>query len=574
MIKKINQILWTALVLTVAALILANCGTSSDTSQGWPGGSDDSSGSSALKVIKVTNMNNPGAPMRSGDWITIEGAGFGASQGNGGVRFHFDALLYAFADVYSQWTDTMIVCRVPQAPTKSLAVHPDLSAPLPCLSVRSAISLDIVTGAGSAASSDVDYDPQPNPTPSSSPPETTPSPSPTVSPSSSPSPSPTVTVSPSPSPSPTQTGGGGGGGVATPQWWNLGNSALTQSINTKIKVGYDSNNNVIPYFTTVTSTPTYTVHVGCIRQSGYQELGSYPGGDQYYGDSLAVDGSTVYLATHYTTTGANPESVVAVNRYTWGSGWSSIGTISGCSYPWLCVNNGTPYLCAQNGSYVYIYKYTGSAWQKIQDFAGQFGNISYYNGTIYLSYLPYNSISSIKIESISPSGTYQSLGTVSGSGSYAPIFCGSSGLYVATNQSMAQLAVMQYSASAGTWSSVGGQLEASTTYITTYLGGLNEYSGSPCIAYMFINPATGSYAYNVKYLSGSSWVSLGSPSFSCPTDGWIRIALDIFNGVPYSSYIDGSAGNAVTVQKYSASKLQALFNSALNTYFSKNFLYN
>lgn len=550
--KKMTQILCATILFTIAALMLGSCSTSSDSSSGWSGGNDYSGGSTSLQVGTVTNLNNPGSSLRSGDWVSIQGHGFGASQGNGGVQFHFDTSLTAFADLYSQWTDNQIVCRVPQAPSRSQKIHSDSTAPIPASLSRAVISFDIITNGGSSSSSSIDYDPQPNPTPSSTPPSTTPSPTPTVSPTASVSPSPTATVSPSPAPSPTQTGGGGGG--STLQWWNLGNSGLTQSLNTKIKVGYDNNSNITPYFITLTNTPAYTVHVGCITQSGYKALGSYPGGDQYYGDSLAVDGSTVYLATHYTQTKESSEPVVAINKYTWGTGWTSLGTISGCSYPWLCVSNGTPYLSVQKGSYVYLYQYTGEKWTEVQNFDGQYGTISMSNNTIYLSYLPYNSISSLKVESITTGGAWQSLGTIPGIGGYAPIYSGSSGLYVATNNNVTSLVVMKYNASGSTWNTVGSQLEASTSYITSYLGGLCEYKGNPCIAYMYIDPTTDKYVYSVKYYNGTAWQSLGNPSFAGPTGGWVRIALDVFNGTPFSGYIDGSSNNTVTVQKYSTVK--------------------
>ena len=269
------------IVFIAFALQMAGCGGSGSNETAAQGGwsNDASSASAGPKVDSAVNMDNPGQPLGTGDWLQINGSGFGSSQGTSYVSFSNGSDINVKADSYFTWSDTQVVCRVPvnlkgkavaglpnqgagaekgslfNELSRVLFASPELLAggagsgfkptPPPAVTILPAsgraifrdgrqvanlggpmlLPLLVVGGVAAAIvnatvnSNQHNADPQPTPpllTPS-------PSPSPSISPSPSPSPSASPSASPTPSPaiSPTQ-GGGGGGGGSTTQWWNLG----------------------------------------------------------------------------------------------------------------------------------------------------------------------------------------------------------------------------------------------------------------------------------------------------------------------------------------------------------------
>ena len=107
-------------IIMMLSIALTGCGSSDSGSTSYWGG--DSSGGTTTTAPQVTssvNLNNPGQPIRPGDWIQISGQGFGSTQGSNYVQFTNGTGTNANADLYNSWTDTQIVCRLPADALKS-----------------------------------------------------------------------------------------------------------------------------------------------------------------------------------------------------------------------------------------------------------------------------------------------------------------------------------------------------------------------------------------------------------------------------------------------------------------------
>ena len=204
---------WSTVVLVICiacALTIAGCGSGSDSGTSWYGGGDGGGATTTPQITAVNNMDLPGQPVRVGDWIQIQGSGFGTSRpgttSDGYVAFS-DGTTVTKAVNYGQWSDTLVQCQVPQG------------TPIKALIFKESISIGVVpaNSSGGGSSYSTNANPTPNPTPQPTPPSPSPTPSPTgtVTPSLSPTPTPSPSVSPTPSPSPTSGGGGGGGGTPT-----------------------------------------------------------------------------------------------------------------------------------------------------------------------------------------------------------------------------------------------------------------------------------------------------------------------------------------------------------------------
>lgn len=190
--------------LSLISLTASGCGGGSGTSSSEYWGGGESSVTATPAVSTVNNLDQPGQPLRVGDWAEINGNGFGSSQQGsyspGYVAFS-DASATVKAINYAAWTDTKIVCQVP------------IGSPIKAFQARETVNIIVVHSDSEAGSSplQITADPTPNPTPLTLPPSPSPSPSITATPS----PTPTETASPSPTPSPSTPSGGGGGGGGT-----------------------------------------------------------------------------------------------------------------------------------------------------------------------------------------------------------------------------------------------------------------------------------------------------------------------------------------------------------------------
>lgn len=192
-------------ILAVMLLALSGCGGGGSTSSGYYDDSGTQVSATTSQVTNVTNLNNPGEPIRQGDWCQITGSGFGTSQtgasSNGYVLFGFQSGTEGQADSYQQWSDTQITCRVPTNVKRSSGARDALTVTV--------IQPDTQNLGNAAGSTQIMYNPTPNPSPDITPPTPTPTPSPTTP---TPTPSPTTPTPTPTTPTPTQTSGGGGGG--------------------------------------------------------------------------------------------------------------------------------------------------------------------------------------------------------------------------------------------------------------------------------------------------------------------------------------------------------------------------
>jgi len=194
------------IVFAAFALVVAGCGSGeSDGSASWYGG--DGGETAVTQITAVNSMDLPGQPIRVGDWIQIQGSGFGSSrqgkQSDGYVAFS-DGTTVTKAVSYGQWTDVIVECQVPQG------------TPIKSITFKENVSIYVVKPDSNNNSSlySSSVNPTPNPSPQPTPPSPSPSPSLTGTPI--PSPFPTPTPSASPTPTPTPTSGGGGGGASPP----------------------------------------------------------------------------------------------------------------------------------------------------------------------------------------------------------------------------------------------------------------------------------------------------------------------------------------------------------------------
>ena len=106
--KQITTTLILAFITLLSMLSLQGCGGSDGVStDSW--GASESSGT----AWQVDNLDDPGQPLRPGDWIKIESSRFGSEMNGSSVTFTLQDGTTGQADLYEQWTDTAIVCRVP-----------------------------------------------------------------------------------------------------------------------------------------------------------------------------------------------------------------------------------------------------------------------------------------------------------------------------------------------------------------------------------------------------------------------------------------------------------------------------
>jgi len=330
--RKILNTLGALLMLCTIVFSLSGCGSSgsSDTGSWWGGGDSGGGTTTAPQVQTLTNLNNPGQPIRQGDWTQINGTGFGSTQGAGYVLYTLENGATGNADQYSQWTDTQITCRVP------------VTIPMG-IKGKATWGAQVFTDNGQSSNNlPTNGNPTPNPTPTDVPP----SPTPTPTQSSSPTPSPTTTTTPSPTPT-SGGGGGGGGGGATTQWWDLGFAYYTSSAS-NVQVGADIDGNVYVSYEEggkVYITENDGVGAKASRTTGgnFTFVGSFTGSSH----SLFVpqDTSKTIGVAYQNTTALTVQKGVKSGS-TWGfSNFTTVGgtTPSGLCYPSLYMSGNEAY---------------------------------------------------------------------------------------------------------------------------------------------------------------------------------------------------------------------------------------
>lgn len=336
------------LFMAVLVFALAGCGSSGSSDSAWWGGGD--SGGTPVttpQVQTLTNLNNPGQPIRQGDWTQIDGTGFGATQGAGYVLYTLEDGSKGNADMYGSWSDTQITCRVPVTVSKDAAAKGTWGAQV------------FTDNGGSSNDFPTAGNPTPNPTPTDIPPSPTPTPTQSVSPT----PSPTTTVSPTPSPTATSGGGGGGGGGggATAQWWDLGFAETVNSI-WNIQVGADQAGNV---YVSCEGDDCISVYEGESDAKGFRNLyknmtlvGNFPTGTgKYSSHSLFVPQDT---SKTYGIAYRNATSLV-IHKASVSSGTSSFKNVTSIKIPEEAGFNSPSLYLSGNDAYVsYGFSYNGS----------------------------------------------------------------------------------------------------------------------------------------------------------------------------------------------------------------------
>jgi hypothetical protein len=153
-------------IFAVSSLVFfTGCGNTTSSSSSGGTGSGSGAGATIPQVTGVSNLSAPGSPIRSGDWIAISGTAFGGTRASttpvANVSFT-NGISSVYADLYNSWTDTQIVCRVPDG--------------MPVANV----GVVVVTGTQSSSNNyAIVTSPTPNPNPQPTPPNQSPSPSPT-----------------------------------------------------------------------------------------------------------------------------------------------------------------------------------------------------------------------------------------------------------------------------------------------------------------------------------------------------------------------------------------------------------
>ena len=301
---------WPTVVLVICiacALTIAGCsggGGSAGDGMSYSGGSQ---GTAAVpQMSNVTNLNNPGEPVRQGDWCQISGSNFGTSQSgansNGYVLFSFQNGTSGQADGYQQWTDTSITCRVPVSVKRSKSMR------------DAALTITIIPPDSSLSGNptQVSYNPTPNPSPDTTPPSPSPTPTPTPTSTSTPSPTPTPTPTPTatstPTPTPTNTGGGGGGGGGSAP--TTGSIKVTVNDGTNPIVGATLKVSTI-VDTFITVAPDGTCTISNLAPGTYTVTASKVGYTTEQSDDITVTASTIPATTTITLQSIPPASITA-----------------------------------------------------------------------------------------------------------------------------------------------------------------------------------------------------------------------------------------------------------------------
>lgn len=506
------------------------------------------------QIYGVSNLNSTGQPVRIGDWCQINGASFGSSKGSGYVYFTLQDGTTGNADLIYLWSDSQIVCRVPQSKSKKrMHVHVKAAA--------AAVSISVYTNDGAGSNSyAVEYDSSPNPTPQPTPPSPSPTPSvsPTPSPTSSISPSPSPTPSISPSPSPTATISPSPSPAAT--WWDMGAATggdqqcpnLCMSSTGIAYVSYDSFDE---------SLNTWLIHFGYYDGSGYHQLTSIDAGADGGFSSLALNENNVPYIAYC------KDCDVYVAKYQNGA-FTTVGTITDAIMPSLYVSGAYAYLAYQYSEDDEEYVTAGffndqGVWQGFirGGFNGFYPKLTGVGNTAYMAFMDCDTL----VAGYFPDGNWTILGD------FALPTC-TLGVTLDSDKNYYVAYLKETAANKG-----GGKEEYfSTLCLNVYKNGswiyypeINSsnmilypyFSGAPAVkngavylAFSELNlPDLTSCIYQVKQYVGSSWQGTGNPSFT-PSENpncFIIIALDN-SGVPYI-FCTGPDSN-LHLYKYAVSK--------------------
>ncbi len=500
------------------------------------------------QVQSIINLNNPGQPIRIGDWCQIEGASFGSSKGNGYVHFTFQDNSGGNADFIYQWSDSQIICRVPQSKKR---MH--------FKAAIAALSISVFTDGGSGSNIySTDYDPSPNPTPQPTPPSPSPTPSvtPTPSPTStvSPTPSPTSTISPSPSPTST--------GTPSPSpttWWDMGSptGGEQQCPNfcfSSTGIAYVSYDNFDE------GLNSWMVCFGNYDSLGYHQLASIDVGNDGGFSSLCLNENNIpYLAYC-------KDANIYVAKYQNGA-FTTVGTMNNASAPSIYVSGTYAYLAYEYQEEDETYVTAGffndqGVWQGFirGGFNGAYPKLTGVGNTAYMAFMDCDSL----VAGYFPDGNWTILGDF-----VSPLYCmgvaiDNQDFYVAYLKEQAMKkdggkeryfsTLDLHAYKNGSWTSYPA-IEPSGIINYPYFSGAPAVkNGAVYLAFSELNlPEPTACTYLVKQYQGSSWQDTGNPGFS-PAENpncFINIALGS-SGTPYI-FCTGPDSN-LHLYKYATSK--------------------
>ncbi len=265
---------------------------------------------------------------------------------------------------------------------------------------------------------------------------------------------------------------------------------------------------------------------------------------------------------YYSFADGNDMSKAAVMKYN-GSTWTSIGSslsTGECQYSNIKIINDTAYLAfADNGEggVLKVLKYTGSSWVPVGGTSPLTPGSAYYismvpdrHDTLYIAYQdgPTGFVNVIKFNGTSwvnvGSGPFMSL-TIGNANNISLAFDHNNVPYVAywNPAPMGPSASVQ-KFDGTTWVNVGTPSFTSTIVNFTSLAfGTND------TAYIAFTEASTGWKASVMKFDGTNWNYFGTPSFSAGTAAHTSLVAD-GNGNLYVAYFDDGNGGKTTVMKY------------------------
>lgn len=301
-----------------------------------------------------------------------------------------------------------------------------------------------------------------------------------------------------------------GGSAAQAQWTPVGTPGFSpMGLSNWQHLLIDSDNNLYVSF----NDEGFSAGQGTVmRYNGTSWVsvgapGFTPGISHHSWFDKALDGTF-----YYSFADGNDMSKAAVMKYN-GTAWTSIGSslsTGECQYSSIKVINDTPYVGFIDnglGGVVTVLKYTGSSWVAV----GSSTTLSA-SGSTYLS------MNTDRHDT----------------------------LYVAYQAAGGMVNVMKYDGT--NWLNVGAGPFLSMPFGSAYNVSLAfDSHNNPYVAYW--NPAPMGPSASVQKYDGTSWVNVGSPSFTSTIVNFTSLAFGA-NDTAYLSFTEATTGNKASVMKF------------------------
>jgi len=353
--------------------------------------------------------------------------------------------------------------------------------------------------------------------------------------------------------------------AAVESWETVGNVGLSEGMAMYTSLFVD---NGTPYVAYTDYSHSFKVKVKKYNGSSWETLGSSgPSIEQGYFPSLVVDGGFPYIAF----SDQEIDYKATVKRYD-GSGWETVGnagfSTGAADYLSLYMDNGTPYVVYEDAGLSYkltVMKLNGSNWETVgsagftagREFMSQNPTIRVDNGVPYVAYQ--DPANGYKMTVMKFDGSdWQPVGSAGFTRSvvvYPSLYVYNGVPYVAyQDNDNFKATVMKYNGSA--WETVGnGGISAGQARNTSLI----VDNGIPYVAY--VDDGYGG-RISVMRFNGNGWESVGNAGFGQnPVGSSVHryLSLNIENGNPYVSFVDGANSSKVTVMK-AVKRYQVLYN--------------